>query len=61
MLAGTTTPQISPIREQYCAPHVLTASKEHSALTTGTIVNTDGGLVVRGVVNVSGGESLRVT
>lgn len=43
MLAGTTTPQVSPIRGQYCAPHVLTASKEHPALTTGTIVNTDRG------------------
>ncbi len=58
MLIGITPLRISPKPEQYCAPYVLLASKENSAPTTGTIINTDGGLGVRGIVNVCGGESL---
>tara|TARA_R110000787_G_scaffold235621_6_gene342368 strand:+ start:5093 stop:5911 length:819 start_codon:yes stop_codon:yes gene_type:complete len=58
MLVGITPMRISPKPEQYCAPYVLLASKENSAPTTGTIINTDGGLGVRGIVNVNGGEEL---
>lgn len=58
MLVGITPLRISPKPEQYCAPYVLLASKENSAPTTGTIINTDGGLGVRGIVHVNGGESL---
>ena len=58
MLVGITPLRISPKPEQYCAPYVLLASKENSAPTTGAIINTDGGLGARGIVNVNGGESL---
>lgn len=58
MLVGITPLRISPKPEQYCAPYVLLASKENSAPTTGTIINTDGGLGVRGIAQVNGGESL---
>ncbi|MGQ0696887.1 MAG: 3-(cis-5,6-dihydroxycyclohexa-1,3-dien-1-yl)propanoate dehydrogenase [Panacagrimonas sp.] len=58
MLVGITPMRISPTPAQYCAPYVLLASKENSAPTTGAIINTDGGLGVRGIVNVNGGESL---
>lgn len=58
MLIGITPLRISPRPEQYCAPYVLLASKENSATTTGALINTDGGLGVRGIVNVCGGENL---
>jgi len=58
MLVGITPLRISPKPAQYCAPYVLLASKENSAPTTGIIINTDGGLGVRGIVNVNGGETL---
>ncbi len=58
MLIGITPLRISPKPDQYCAPYVLLASKDNSAPTTGAIINTDGGLGVRGIVSVNGGESL---
>ena len=58
MIIGITPLRIAPKPEQYCAPYVLLASKENSSPTTGTIINTDGGLGVRGIVNVNGGENL---
>jgi NAD(P)-dependent dehydrogenase (short-subunit alcohol dehydrogenase family) len=58
MLVGITPLRISPKPAQYCAPYVLLASKENSAPTTGIIINTDGGLGVRGIVNINGGETL---
>lgn len=58
LLKSITPLRISPKPEQYCAPYVLLASKDNSAPTTGCIINTDGGLGVRGIVNVCGGEDL---
>lgn len=58
MVASITPLRIAPRPDQYCAPYILLASKENSAPTTGTIINTDGGLGVRGIVNVNGGEAL---
>ncbi|MBB3862889.1 cis-2,3-dihydrobiphenyl-2,3-diol dehydrogenase [Novosphingobium hassiacum] len=44
--------------EQNCAPYVLLASNENSSPITGTIINTDGGLGVRGLATVCGGDEL---
>lgn len=58
MLKSITPLEISPKPEQYCGPYVLLASSTNSAATTGAIINTDGGLGVRGIVAVRGGEEL---
>lgn len=58
MLRDITPLQISPKPEDYCGPYVLLASATDAGPITGTIINTDGGLGVRGIVNVRGGEAL---
>lgn len=58
MLESITPLSVSPKPEQYCGPYVLLASAENSAVTTGVIINTDGGLGVRGIVSVRGGDDL---
>ncbi|KXJ54798.1 MAG: cis-2,3-dihydrobiphenyl-2,3-diol dehydrogenase [Thalassospira sp. Nap_22] len=58
LLTDITPLQVSPQPEDYCGPYVLLASKENSSVTTGVIINTDGGLGVRGIANVRGGENL---
>lgn len=58
MLKEITPLQVSPRPQDYCAPYVLLASKENSPATTGALINTDGGLGVRGIISVRGGEHL---
>lgn len=58
MLRDITPLQIAPKPEDYCGPYVLLASATDAAPITGAIINTDGGLGVRGIVNVRGGEAL---
>lgn len=58
MLTSVTPLQVSPKPEQYCGPYVLLASAENSAVTTGAIINTDGGLGVRGITAIRGGDGL---
>lgn len=58
MLKSITPLHVAPTPEQYCGPYVLFASERNSAVTTGAILNTDGGLGVRGIVAVCGGEDL---
>jgi NAD(P)-dependent dehydrogenase (short-subunit alcohol dehydrogenase family) len=58
LLIANTPLKMSPKPEQYCAPYVLLASRENSAPMTGSIINTDGGFGVRGIVNVRGGDEL---
>jgi NAD(P)-dependent dehydrogenase (short-subunit alcohol dehydrogenase family) len=58
LLVANTPLKISPKPEQYCAPYVLLASRENSAPTTGSIINTDGGFGARGIVGVRGGDEL---
>lgn len=58
MLIGITPLQVSPRPEDYCGPYVLLASKQNSSVTTGALINTDGGLGVRGISSVRGGENL---
>lgn len=58
MLRDITPLQISPKPEDYCGPYLLLASSTEAGPITGSIINTDGGLGVRGIVNVRGGDAL---
>jgi NAD(P)-dependent dehydrogenase (short-subunit alcohol dehydrogenase family) len=58
LLESITPLKVSPKPEQYCGPYVLLASAENSGVTTGAIINTDGGFGVRGIVSVRGGDEL---
>ena len=58
MLRDITPLQIAPKPEDYCGPYVLLASAADAGPITGAIIQTDGGLGVRGIVNVRGGEAL---
>ncbi|WP_254306115.1 SDR family oxidoreductase [Sphingopyxis sp. BSNA05] len=58
LIIGITPLRMSPTPDQYCGPYVLLASRENAAPMTGIVINTDGGLGVRGIMNVCGGEDL---
>lgn len=58
MLKDITPMQLSPTPDMYCGPYVLLASRQNSGPMTGSIINTDGGLGVRGIIKVRGGEDL---
>ncbi|WP_295684838.1 3-(cis-5,6-dihydroxycyclohexa-1,3-dien-1-yl)propanoate dehydrogenase [uncultured Nevskia sp.] len=58
MLRDITPLQIAPRPEDYCGPYVLLASAADAGPITGAIIHTDGGLGVRGIVNIRGGEGL---
>lgn len=58
MVSGITPLAICPTPEQYAGPFVLLCSRENAAPMTGVIINTDGGLGVRGIMTVRGGEEL---
>lgn len=54
LLSSVTPLAIAPSPAQYCGPYVLLASDENSAPMTGSIINTDGGFGVRGIMAVRG-------
>lgn len=58
MLRDITPMQIAPRPEDYCGPYVLLASAAEAGPITGTIIHTDGGFGVRGIVKVRGGDEL---
>lgn len=58
MVISATPLRMSPKPADYCGPYVLLASKENAAPMTGVVVSTDGGIGIRGSVNVCGGENL---
>ncbi len=58
MLRDITPLQIAPKPEDYCGPYVLLASAADAGPITGAIIHTDGGLGVRGIVSIRGGEGL---
>lgn len=60
LIIGITPLRMAPTPEQYCGPYVLLASEENAAPTTGVVINTDGGLGVRGIMNVNGGDELEI-
>lgn len=58
LIVGITPLRIAPKPKDYCGPYVLLASRENAAPITGSVINTDGGLGVRGIIKVAGGEDL---
>lgn len=58
MVSGITPLAMCPAAEQYAGPFVLLCSKQNAAPMTGVVINTDGGLGVRGIMNVRGGDEL---
>ena len=49
---------VAPKAADHAGSYVLLASRENSAVMTGTIIRSDGGLGVRGIMAVSGGDDL---
>lgn len=58
MIVDITPLRMAPTPAQYCGPYVLLASRDNAAPITGAVINTDGGLGVRGIMKVCGGEEL---
>lgn len=54
LLSSVTPLSIAPTPAQYCGPYVLLASDDNAAPMTGSIINTDGGFGVRGIMTVRG-------
>jgi NAD(P)-dependent dehydrogenase (short-subunit alcohol dehydrogenase family) len=62
LLAGRTVSNplgVSPTAADYTGPYVLLASKRNASPITGTVINADGGLGVRGLRTPNGGADLR--
>jgi NAD(P)-dependent dehydrogenase (short-subunit alcohol dehydrogenase family) len=49
---------VAPVPTDHAAPYVLLASRANSPVMTGTIIPSDAGLSVRGIMSVSGGDDL---
>ncbi len=49
---------VVPAPKDYTSPYVLLASNKDSMAITGVIINSDGGLGVRGFDRISGGDHL---
>jgi NAD(P)-dependent dehydrogenase (short-subunit alcohol dehydrogenase family) len=58
LLKLCTALQILPEPADYTGQYVLLASKENARATTGAVINCDGGMGVRGLVQVAGGMDL---
>lgn len=58
MVRQLTPLHLMPSPADYCGPYVLLASRRDAAPMTGSIINTDGGIGVRGFLQSAGGESL---
>ncbi|MGH9025603.1 MAG: 3-(cis-5,6-dihydroxycyclohexa-1,3-dien-1-yl)propanoate dehydrogenase [Acidimicrobiia bacterium] len=57
-IRGVTPLHMAPSPADHAAAYVLLASPENSPAMTGAIINSDGGLGVRGLKGVSGGDDL---
>ncbi|WOQ16264.1 3-(cis-5,6-dihydroxycyclohexa-1,3-dien-1-yl)propanoate dehydrogenase [Raineyella sp. W15-4] len=58
LVKACTVLQELPTAEDYTGPYVLLASKENSPTATGSIINCDGGMGVRGLAETVGGLDL---
>ncbi len=58
VIRGLTPLQIVPEVQDHTAAYVLLSSNEHARAITGTIIHSDGGLGVRGLMQVAGGMDL---
>ncbi|MGQ0804371.1 MAG: 3-(cis-5,6-dihydroxycyclohexa-1,3-dien-1-yl)propanoate dehydrogenase [Actinomycetota bacterium] len=57
-IRGVTPLHIAPTPEDHAAAYVLLASPENSRAMTGAVIHSDGGIGVRGLMAVAGGEDL---
>lgn len=51
--------EISPNAADYTGPYVLLASSRNASTITGSVINADGGLGIRGIRTPNGGSELR--
>ncbi|WP_273456047.1 3-(cis-5,6-dihydroxycyclohexa-1,3-dien-1-yl)propanoate dehydrogenase [Nevskia ramosa] len=58
LVIGVTPLRICPQPADYCGPYVLLASRANAGTMTGAIINADGGMGVRGLTQINGGEDL---
>lgn len=58
LMKGTTPLHVVPAPKDHTSPYVLLASNKDSMAITGVIINSDGGLGVRGFDRISGGDHL---
>ena len=58
LVIGVTPLRICPQPADYCGPYVLLASRANAGTMTGAIINADGGMGVRGLTRINGGEDL---
>jgi 2,3-dihydroxy-2,3-dihydrophenylpropionate dehydrogenase len=58
LMKGTTPLHVVPAPIDHTSPYVLLASNQDSMAITGVIINSDGGLGVRGFDKIAGGEHL---
>jgi len=58
VIRGLTPLQIVPEVQDHTAAYVLLSSNEHARAITGTIIHSDGGLGVRGLMQAAGGMEL---
>ncbi len=58
LLKHITPLHVTASPSDYCGPYVLLASRANSAVTTGAIINTDGGIGMRGFMSAAGGDDL---
>lgn len=57
MVAGITPLRFAPTPEDYCGPYVLLACERDSRPITGVVINTDGGIGIRGFAPAGGPQS----
>ena len=50
--------KIAATPTDYCGPYVLLASRRDAAPISGVVINTDGGIGIRGFLQAAGGEDL---
>ena len=58
MVESITPLHMLPNPEDYCGPYVLLASPENARPIAGVVINTDGGVGVRGFGKAAGGDDL---
>lgn len=58
LIRGITPLQVLPTSQDHSAAYVLLASNEQARAITGAIIHSDGGLGVRGLMQVAGGVDL---
>jgi 2,3-dihydroxy-2,3-dihydrophenylpropionate dehydrogenase len=58
MMKNFTPLKIAATPADYCGPYVMLASRRDAAPISGVVINTDGGIGIRGFLQPSGGDDL---